>query len=274
MNEKKKLKVKGKEIIVLNEKDSDYISLTDIAKTRENSFPDQVIQNWMRNKHTVEFLGVFEKIHNNDFKPLDFEGIKEKAGSNSFVLTPTRWIEKTNAIGFLVKRGKYGGTFAHKHIALAFASWISPEFELYLVAEFDRLKEEESTIKSLQWDLARSLTKINYEIHTNAIKENLIPKKLSEKQKSSIYANEADILNLALFSQTAQEWKNKNKNKEGNIRDYANISQLICLSNLENLNSILIKEGFKQSQRLTKLNSIAISQMKILTKNDEVKKLK
>lgn len=271
---KTKINVKGTEISILNIESKDYICLTDIAKTRENSFPDQVIQNWLRNKHTVEFLGIWEKIHNPHFKPIEFEGIKISAGSNSFVLTPTRWIEKTNAKGIITYKGKYGGTYAHKHIALAFASWISPEFELYLVSEFDRLKEKESTKEELDWNLKRNLVKINYAIHTDAIKTHLIPKQINFNE-NIIYSTEADILNLALFGITSKDWKKQNPKLEGNLRDYANVTQLVCLSNLENINALFIKQNLSKEERLKELNKIAIEQMTILIKNTiQLKKLK
>lgn len=273
---KKQILVKGVNVKVLEIAQKDYICISDIAKTKEGRFSDQVIHNWMRNKHTIDFLGIWEKIHNQDFNPLEFEGFRKKAGSNSFVLSPTLWIDKTNSIGIIVKRGKFGGVYAHKYIALAFASWISPEFELYLVSEFDRLKFEENNVNnnSLNWDIKRTLTKINYQIHTFAIKENLIPPELTQIQINQIYASEADILNIVLFGKTAKQWKEKNKEKDGNIRDYCNVCQLVCLSNLENLNSVFINEGLNQSDRLLKLNKIAISQMKILVENTDLKKLK
>lgn len=243
----------------------DYICLTDMAKQKDGRI-EIIIQNWMRNRMTIEFLGLWEKINNPNFNHIEFDVVKVKAGLNSFYLTPTKWIEKTNAIGIITKKGRYGGTYAHKDIAFEFASWLSPEFKLYLIKEFDRLKNEEQ--KLFGWDIKRNLAKINYRIHTDAIKENLIPEKLSSKQINIIYANEADVLNMALFGMTAKEWRDKNPDKDGNIRDYADVNELVCLSNLENINSIYISERLSQKSRLIKLNEIAISQMKILTKDN------
>jgi KilA-N domain len=261
---------KVKQLTVLNEpvsvskiKNEDYICITDIARYQEPERTDHVIQNWMRSRNSIEFLGIWEKLNNPDFKPLEFEGFRKKAGLNSFVLTPTQWISATNAIGIISKRGRYGGTFAHKDIAFEFASWISVEFKLYLIKEFQRLKETEQA--QLGWDIKRNLAKINYRIHTNAIKENLIPPKLSGKQISFVYASEADVLNMALFGKTAQQWRNENPGDKGNIRDQANATQLVCLVNLENLNALFIKERIPQPERLLKLNKIAIEQINILT---------
>jgi len=212
----------------------------------------------MRNRNTIEFLGIWESLYNPNFKPLEFEGFKKDAGLNAFTMSPLKWIKATDAIGFVVKSGRYGGTFAHKDIAFKFASWISVEFELYIVKEFQRLKEEEQ--KQLGWSAKRELAKINYRIHTDAIKQNLIPKELTSKETSIIYANEADVLNVALFGITAKQWRDANPDLKGNIRDYATMNQLICLSNLENLNAVFIHENLSQSERLTKLNKIAIQQ--------------
>ena len=256
-----KIEVKGREITVFYEKEQDFISLTDIAKHKSDD-PSAVIGNWMRNRNTIEFLGIWESLYNPDFKPLEFEGFKKQAGLNAFTLSAKKWVETTNAKGFIVKSGRYGGTYAHKDIAFKFASWISVEFELYIVKEFQRLKEEEQ--KQLGWTAKRELAKINYRIHTDAIKENLIPQNLSKKQISFVYANEADILNMALFGKTAKQWRDENPDKKGNIRDYCNITQLVWLSNLESLNAVFINDGLPQSERLLKLNQIAISQMEIL----------
>jgi len=226
----------------------------------------------MRSRNTIEFLGVWEQLNNPGFKPIEFDGFKKQAGLNSFILTPKQWIEKTSAIGLVSKPGRYGGTFAHKDISFEFASWISVEFKLYLIKEFQRLKDEER--QKLGWDIRRNLAKINYRIHTDAIRENLVPSELSKRQITSIYASEADVLNVALFGKTAKEWRDANPAKKGNIRDYADISQLVCLSNLENLNAHFIKDGESQEKRLLKLNSIAIQQMKLLTEERGVKKLK
>ena len=266
----KKIEVQGSEITVIATNEQDYISLTDIAKHKTND-TSTVIGNWMRNRNTIEFLGIWEKLYNPDFKPLEFEGFKKQAGLNAFTLSPQKWVNTTNAKGFIVKAGRYGGTYAHKDIAFKFAAWISVEFELYIVKEFQRLKEAEQ--KQLGWTAKRELTKINYRIHTDAIKENLIPANLTKKQISFVYANEADILNMALFGKTAKQWRDENPDKKGNIRDYANVSQLVCLANLENLNAVFINDGLPQSERLVKLNQIAISQMKILLSDHSVKML-
>ena len=265
-----KINVEGSEISIIAIDDKDYISLTDIVRNTENGLA--LIEKWLRNKNTIEFLGIWEEMYNPDFNSLEFEGIKNEAGLNRFVLSVKQWVEKTNSIGIVAKAGRYGGTYAHKDIAFEFASWVSPYFKLYLIKEFERLKEEEQ--KKLGWDIKRNLAKINYRIHTDAIKNNLIPEKLPKEKINFIYANEADILNMALFGMTAKEWRDENPNLKGNIRDYADISQLVCLSNLENLNAVFINEGMKQSDRLEKLNSIAIEQMKILSEAESVKKLK
>jgi hypothetical protein len=266
----KKIEVKGKEITIVATNKQDYISLTDIAKYKTDD-TSAVIGNWMRNRNTIEFLGIWETLYNPDFKPLEFEGFRKQAGLNAFTLSPKKWRDTTNAIGIIVKPGRYGGTYAHKDIAFKFASWISVEFELYIVKEFQRLKEEEQ--KQIGWTAKRELSKINYRIHTDAIKENLIPQNLNKKQISFIYANEADVLNVALFGKTAKQWRDENPDKKGNIRDYANVSQLVCLANLENLNAVFINDGLEQSERLVKLNQIAISQMKILLADKSVKML-
>jgi hypothetical protein len=216
-------------------------------------------------------LGVWEHLNNPDFKPVEFDGFKKQAGLNSFTLTPKQWIEKTNAIGLISKAGRYGGTYGHKDIAFEFASWISVEFKLYLIKEFQRLKDEER--KQLGWDIRRNLAKINYRIHTDAIKENLVPPELSERQTNLVYATEADVLNMALFGTTAKDWREKNPGLKGNIRDYADMSQLVCLSNLENLNALFIRENASQAERLRKLNQIAIHQMKLLTADPSIKRL-
>ena len=267
-----KINVKGRDVVIFSQKDEDYICITDIARYKNSDRTDDLIRNWLRNRNTIEYLGVWEQLNNPDFKPVEFDGFKKQAGLNSFTLTPRQWIEKTNAIGIISKSGRYGGTYAHKDIAFEFASWISVEFKLYLIKEFQRLKEEER--KQLGWDIRRNLTKINYRIHTDAIKENLIPAELSKQQINNIYASEADVLNMALFGKTAKEWRDTNPDKKGNIRDYANISQLVCLSNLENLNAHFVNDGLPQVERLVKLNKIAIQQMKLLTDDSGIKKLK
>ncbi len=271
---KSTLLVKGTTVAVLSRQADDYISLTDIAKHKEPDRADQVIQNWMRNRNTVEFLGIWENLNNPDFKPLEFEGFRNRAGLNSFVLTPRQWIESTAAVGLISKSGRYGGTFAHKDIAFEFASWISVEFKLYLIREFQRLKVEESDRLQLGWNLQRTLAKINYRIHTDAIKETLLPRAITKAQASLVYANEADLLNVALFGQTAKQWRDAHPDAEGNIRDHAPLEQLVVLTNLESLNSVLIRQGLPQSKRLAMLNGIAITQMRTLLSTNNVKRLK
>ncbi|MDD3364487.1 MAG: KilA-N domain-containing protein [Syntrophomonas sp.] len=261
-----KIDVNGTEISVVVFDDKDYISLTDMVKNIENGLA--LIEKWLRNKNTIEFLGIWEEIYNPDFNSPEFEGIKNEAGLNRFVLSVKQWTQKTNSKGLIAKAGRYGGTYAHKDIAFEFASWVSPQFKLYLIKEFQRLKDEE--YKQLGWDIKRNLTKINYRIHTDAIKENLIPPELTQRQITNVYASEADILNVALFGMTAKQWRDAQAKLKGNIRDYADISQLVCLSNLENLNAVFISEGMSQAERLGKLNAIAISQMKILTEDHRV----
>src|SRR3989338_9080368 len=270
----KKIKVLGTDISLAYENKDDYLSLTDIARYKNAEHPADVIKNWTRSKDTIEFLGLWERINNSGFKLVEFHQFRNRAGSNSFVLSPQKWIETTNAIGIISKSGKYGGTFEHKDIAFEFASWISAEFKLYLIKEFQRLKEDESTRNNLDWDIKRNLAKINYRIHTDAIKRHLIPEKISIDEKKLIYATEADILNLALFGITAKEWRENNPSMDGNMRDYADVTQLVCLSNLENLNAHFIKEGISKIRRLEKLNEIAIEQMTILAKHPEIKKLR
>lgn len=251
-----------------------YISLTDMARHKNPEEPKDVVKNWIRSKNTIEFLGLWEKLHNSDFKGVEFDALMYQAGTNSFVLSPTKWIEVTGAIGIISKAGNKGGTFAHQDIAFEFASWISPEFKLYLLKEFQRLKDEEAKTKSLEWNLQRTLAKVNYKIHTDAVKEHLIPLRITKEQENFIYASEGDLLNVAMFGMTAKEWRDKNKGKEGNIRDYSTLEQLVVLSNLESINSVLIKQGMPQKERLIKLNDIAISQMKSLVEQSAVKKLK
>ena len=267
-----KINVLNKEITLYTRDEEDYICITDIARYKNSDRTDDLIRNWLRNRNTIEFLGIWEHLNNPNFKPVEFDGFKKQAGLNSFTLTPKQWIEKTGAIGIFSKAGRYGGTYAHKDIAFEFASWISVEFKLYLIKEFQRLKEVER--KQLGWDIKRNLAKINYRIHTDAIKENLIPRQLTKAQINNIYASEADILNVALFGLTAKEWREKSRGKKGNIRDYANVSQLVCLSNMENLNALFINEGLAQKDRLIKLNAIAIQQMKLLTDDHGIRKLK
>jgi len=266
----KKIEVQGSEITIFTSKEQDYISLTDMVRNIENGL--SLIEKWLRNKNTIEFLGIWEEIYNPDFNSPEFEGIKNQAGLNRFVLSVKQWVTKTKSKGIIAKAGRYGGTYAHKDIAFEFASWISPKFKLYLIKEFQRLKDEEK--KQLGWDIRRNLTKINYRIHTDAIKENLIPAILNKQQISHVYASEADILNMALFGMTAAMWREASPDKKGNIRDYANVSQLVCLSNLENLNALFINEELSQEIRLERLNKIAIQQMGILTGDSGMKRLK
>jgi hypothetical protein len=266
-----KMSVLSREVAVVSYHEEDYICLTDMARYKNPERTDDLIRNWLRNRNTIEFLGIWEHLNNPDFKPVEFDGFRKQAGLNSFTLTPSQWIEKTKAIGIISKAGRYGGTYAHKDIAFEFASWISVEFKLYLIKEFQRLKDEEQ--KQLGWDIRRNLSKINYRIHTDAIKENLIPAELSKPQINLVYATEADVLNMALFGMTAKEWRDANPKLKGNIRDYADVSQLVCLSNLENLNAHFIQDGLPQPQRLEKLNAIAIHQMRLLTENTGVKRI-
>jgi len=268
----KQIIVQGSKIsLLLRPNDDDFISLTDMAK----KFGDDVlIYQWMRNRNTVEFLGIWERLHNPDFKGIEFETFKKQAGMNSFSLTPKKWIEATKATGIISKAGRYGGgTYAHIDIAFEFGAWLSAEFKLYLIKEFQRLKIEENNRLILGWDVKRTLTKINYRIYTDSIKKYLIPKRVSKEQANFIYANEADLLNVALFGITAQEWRAKKSDKSGNIRDYADVSQLVCLANMETLNAEFIRQGVPAAERLLRLNEIAIIQMQSLLGNPEVKKL-
>jgi len=266
-----KISVLSKEVRIYSKDQEDYICLTDMARYKDPERTDYIIQNWLRNRTTIEFLGIWEHLNNAGFNHIEFDGFRRQAGLNSFVLTAKQWIEKTGAIGIVSKPGRYGGTYAHKDIAFEFASWISVEFKLYLIKEFQRLKEQEH--KQLGWDIRRNLTKINYRIHTDAIKENLIPAELSKAQMNLVYATEADVLNMALFGMTAKQWRESNPDLKGNVRDYADISQLVCLSNLENLNAHFINDGLSQAERLEKLNKIAIHQMKLLTENTRIKRI-
>jgi len=272
MAKNNKINVKGTEIMVYTENADEYLSLTDIARYRDAERSDYILQNWMRNRSTIEFMGLWEIFNNPDFNSIEFDGIKNISGSNSFALTPKRWIETTNAKGIVSKTGRYGGTFAHRDIAFEFASWLSAEFKFYLIKEFQRLKEEEQ--KQLGWSAKRELARLNYHIHTDAIKQNLIPKELTPAETSIVYANEADVLNMALFGITAKHWREANPELKGNVRDYATINELICLSNMENLNAVFINEKMPQNERLIKLNQIAIHQMKILVETESRKILK
>jgi hypothetical protein len=274
MTKTKAINVQGIQVVIINSKDDDYISITDIARHKDSAHTDTIIQNWMRNRNTIELLGFWETIFNPNFKPLEFEGFRKQAGLNSFVLTPKKWIEATSAIGLISKPGRFGGTFAHKDIALEFASWISIEFKLFLIKEFQRLKADENDRLKLDWNLQRTLAKVNYQIHTDAIKENLIPKELSKDKINFVYATEGDLLNMALFGITAKQWRETNPNAQGNIRDASTIEQLVVLSNLESINAVLIHQGLAQSERLIQLNKIAITQMKSLIQNKKLKHLK
>ena len=274
-NFKGKITAKGTEITVLSKgNEDDYISLTDIARYKNSDYPSEVIQNWLRNRSTVEFLGIWERIHNPDFNYLEFEVIDHEAGRNAFVLTPKRWIEAVGAIGMTSKQGRYAATFAHKDIAFKFASWISAEFELYIIKDYQRLKSDENSRISLDWNVKRVLAKVNYKLHTDAIRDSLIPSKLTLRQKSFVYADEADLLNVALFGQTAVEWRKANPNKDGNMRDHATIEQLLVLANLENVNALFISNGMPQSERIDELNRLARMQLSAILDMNSVKKLK
>jgi len=264
----KKIEVRGTGIRILTIEQEDYISLTDMLKAKDGDF---FISDWLRNRNTVEFLGIWERVYNPSFNYGEFATIKSQAGLNSYKISVKEWVEKTNAIGIKATAGRYGGTYAHKDIAFEFGMWISAEFKIYLIKEFQRLKEKE--LNQLGWDIRRNLAKINYRIHTDAVKERLIPPELTSQQTSLIYASEADVLNMALFGMTAKDWRDKNPGRKGNIRDDADVSQLVCLSNLENLNALFIRENAPQSERLRKLNQIAIHQMKLLTDNPSIKRL-
>lgn len=264
----KKIMVLDTAVAVTTFQDMDYISLTDMLRAKDGDF---FISDWLRNRNTIEFLGIWEQIHNPNFNYGEFAAIRSQAGLNSYKLSVKEWTSRTGAIGLRATAGRYGGTYAYKDIAFEFGMWISPEFKLYLIQEFDRLKSEEQ--RQLGWDIKRNLAKINYRIHTDAVKENLIPPELTAQQMSAIYASEADVLNMALFGMTAKQWREANPGRKGNIRDDANVSQLVCLSNLENLNAVFIGEGMPQAERLAKLNSIAISQMKILTDDHRITEL-
>lgn len=273
MAKNKTISVQGFDIVWYETNYNDYISLTDIARYKDAEHTDDIIKNWLRNRNTIELLGFWESIYNPNFKPVEFDGFRKQAGLNSFVMTPKKWIESTNAIGIVSKSGRYGGTFAHKDIALEFASWISIEFKLYIIKEFQRLKEDETSQLKLEWNLQRTLSKINYHIHTDAIRDNLIPKEITKQQANFVYADEADLLNVALFGLTAKEWRESNPDKKGNVRDYASLEQLVVLSNMESINALLISQGITPSERLRELNKVAITQMKSLLKNKAIKQL-
>lgn len=265
------ISVKGSEIAILRKEREDYISLTDMVRGFEDGLV--LIEKWLRNKNTIEFIGIWEQLHNPSFNSPEFEGIKSAAGLNRFTLSVKKWIEKTNAVGMIARTGRYGGTYAHKDIAFEFGSWLSPEFKLYLIVEFQRLKDEESRALSLEWNLQRTLSKINYRIHTDAVKERLIPPRLTKERVTAIYATEADLLNVALFGSTAREWRDTHPDQDGNLRDHATLEQLVVLSNLESINAVLIHQGLPQAERLTQLNIIAITQMKSLAGSSAIKRL-
>ncbi|MBI5360619.1 MAG: KilA-N domain-containing protein [Planctomycetes bacterium] len=271
---KSTIEVQGTSITVLSQKEKDFICLTDIARVKNADRSDDLVRNWLRNRNTVEFLGIWEQLNNPVFNSVEFNGIRIMAGLNSFALTPKQWIEKTKAVGIVSHAGRYGGTYAHKDIAFEFASWISVEFKLYLIKEFQRLKEDENHRLSLSWNLNRTLSKLNYHIHTNAIKTHLIPTEVTPAQAAITYANEADILNVALFGQTAKEWRDANPELKGNIRDYATVEQLLVLANIEGMNAELINMELSQGERLKRLNEIAIRQMHVLTTAPALKQIK
>ncbi len=263
---KETINAKGLSIGIYTEDfQNEFISLTDIAKYKSDS-PNDVIKNWMRNRDTIEFLGLWETLHNPDFKPVEFDGFRKEAGLNAFTLSPTKWIESVNAIGIISKSGRYGGTYAHSDIAFEFASWISAEFKLYIIKDYKRLKNDENSKLSLNWNLNRELSKINYKIHTDAIKENLAPPELTQSQKSFTYANEADMLNVALFGMTAKEWRDANPDKSGNIRDYATLNQLLILANMESYNAVLINQQIPQQERLILIRDLVVKQFEATNK--------
>ena len=266
--------VKGTDITVLVYREQDYISLTDIARHKNAGLTDDLIRNWLRNRNTIEFLGIWEGLNNPGFNPVEFDGFRKSAGLNSFALTPRQWIEKTGAVGILSKPGRYGGTFAHKDIAFEFATWISVEFKLFLIKEFQRLKEDENSRLSLAWNLNRTLSKLNYRIHTDAIKTHLIPAVVTPAQAAMTNATEADMLNVALFGQTAKQWRDSNPALDGNMRDHATVEQLLVLSNIEGMNAELIHMGLSQGERLKRLNQIAIRQIQVLTGAQDIRQLK
>lgn len=266
--------VKGTDITVMIHREQDYISLTDIARHKDSERTDYLISNWLRNRNTIEFLGIWEALNNPSFNPIEFDGIRKVAGLNSFILTVKQWAERTGAVGIVSRPGRYGGTFAHKDIAFEFASWISVEFKLFLIKEFQRLKEDENSRLSLAWNLNRTLSKLNYRIHTDAIQTHLIPPEVTPAQATVTYASEADLLNVALFGHTAAEWRRANPEKKGNVRDHATVEQLLVLANIEGMNAELIHMGLPQGERLRRLNEIAIRQMRVLTSAPATRQLK
>jgi hypothetical protein len=271
MAKNKKIEVEGKEITIILVDEKEYISLTDMLKAKDGDF---FISDWLRNRNTVEYIGIWESVYNPDFNYGEFAIIKSQVGLNSYKLSVKEWVEKTNAIGLKATSGRYGGTYAHPDIAFEFGMWISPQFKIYLIKEFQRLKEVENNKFNLEWNLQRTLAKVNYKIHTDAIKSNLIPKEITKQQENFVYANEADVLNVSLFGTTAKIWRENNPDKKGNIRDDASLEQLVVLSNLESINALLIQQGLIQTERLIQLNKVAITQMKSLIDNQSTKKLK
>ncbi|MBY0244692.1 MAG: KilA-N domain-containing protein [Sphingobacteriaceae bacterium] len=274
MAKNKTIQVNGRAITLISDEKNEYISLTDMARYRDSERTNYIIQNWMRTRSAIEFCGLWEQLNNPNFKGIEFDAFKRESGANSFTLTPQKWIDTTNAAGIISKSGRYGGTFAHRDIAFEFATWISAEFKFYFIREFQRLKEDENDRLKLNWNLQRTLSKVNYKIHTDAIKQNIIPNLLSTEKINMVYASEADLLNMALFGTTAKEWREDNPKKDGNIRDEASIEQLVVLSNLESINAVLIHQNKSQVERLIQLNNIAITQMKSLTKSNLLNKLK
>jgi len=271
MSKSKKINVEGKEVTILLDNEEEYISLTDMLKAKDGDF---FISDWLRNRNTVEYLGIWESVYNPTFNYGEFATIKSQAGLNSYKLSVKEWVEKTNAIGLKATAGRYGGTYAHPDIAFEFGMWISPQFKIYLIKEFQRLKDEENDRLKLDWNLQRTLAKVNYHIHTDAIKENLTPREITQQQAGFVYATEADLLNVALFGFSAKEWQEANPDKKGNMRDDATIEQLVVMTNLESINALLIRQGLSQSDRLTELNKVAITQMRSLLESKAVKKLK
>ncbi|MBX3290965.1 MAG: KilA-N domain-containing protein [Acidobacteria bacterium] len=271
MAKNKIIKVEGRKITVILDKGQEYISLTDMLKAKDGDF---FISDWLRNRNTVEYLGIWESVYNPDFNYGEFAIIKGQAGLNSYKLSVKEWVEKTNAIGLKATAGRYGGTYAHPDIAFEFGMWISPQFKIYLIKEFQRLKSEENDRLKLEWNLQRTLAKVNYRIHTDAIKKNLIPKEITRQQANFVYANEADLLNVALFGVTAKEWRDGTPDQKGNIRDHATLEQLVVLSNMESINALLIQQGLLQNERLIQLNKVAITQMRSLIEGNTIKKLK
>jgi hypothetical protein len=271
MAKNEKINVEGKEIAVITDNHQEYISLTDMLKAKDGDF---FIADWLRNRNTVEYLGIWENVYNSNFNYGEFATIKSQSGLNSYKLSVKEWVEKTNAIGLKAKAGRYGGTYAHPDIAFEFAMWISPKFKIYLIKEFQRLKNDETSLLKQEWNLQRTLAKVNYQIHTDAIKENLIPDKITKQQIGLVYANEADLLNVALFGITAKDWRNDNPTQKGNIRDFATLEQLVVLSNLESINALLIAQGGSQKDRLIQLNKVAITQMKSLVESKALKQIK